>query len=104
MSAAPDEWTNAIAAIGSGGFLFVVARWLWHYEQVVTSLYEEELRSSHEQRDELKGQLDAETSARRAAEEESSRLRRLLLMGGIDPGPHLPPPPAPAPAPAPPTA
>lgn len=97
MAVAPDELTNAIAAIGSGGFLFVVARWLWHYEQVVTSRYEDELRSSHEERDALKAKLDDETQARRAAEEESSRLRRLLLIGGIDPGPHLtnePPQPA----------
>lgn len=89
MPAAPDEWTNVIAAMGSGGFLFVVARWLWHYEQVVTSRYEEELRSSHEERDSLKELLQSETVARRAAEEEASRLRRLLVLGGIDPGPHL---------------
>lgn len=89
MPAAPDEWTNVIAAMGSGGFLFVVARWLWHYEQVVTSRYEDELRSSHEERDSLKEQLQIETLARRAAEEESSRLRRLLVLDGIDPGPHL---------------
>jgi len=85
---ASDDLTNAIAALGSGGFLFVVARWLWHYEQVVTDWYEVKLQASHKDNDLLKLKLEAEIDLRHAAEEEAARLR-LLVLGGIDHHPEV---------------
>lgn len=79
-----DTVTQVIAAGGSGGFLFIVARWLWHYEQVVTTRYEHQIRTQDETIDSLQRDLDLERSARMAAEQEQSRLIRALVVNGID--------------------
>lgn len=81
---ATDTATQVIAAGGSGGFLFIVARWLWHYEQVVTTRYEHQIRTKDETIDTLQRELDSERSARMAAEQEQSRLIRALVVNGID--------------------
>lgn len=81
---ATDTATQVIAAGGSGGFLFIVARWLWHYEQVVTTRYEHQILTKDETIDTLQRELDSERSARMAAEQEQSRLIRALVINGID--------------------
>lgn len=81
---ATDTVTQAIAAGGSGGFLFLVARWLWHYEQVVTNRYEQQIESNSKRIDELEKSLDEERRVRIAAQEEQARLTRILTRNGID--------------------
>lgn len=81
---ATDTVTQAIAAGGSGGFLFLVARWLWHYEQVVTNRYEKQIESNSKRIDLLETELDNERRARYNAQEEQARLTRLLTQNGID--------------------
>lgn len=82
----PDDLiTNGLAATGSFGFLFIVARWLWHYEQVVTNRYERQLVASNTAIDELRKDLDDERERRMRAEGESARLYRLLTIHGVDP-------------------
>lgn len=85
MPTTTDTVTQVIAAGGSGGFLFLVARWLWHYEQVVTDRYEHQLRQTGARLDELQVEFDAERELRQAAQNEQARLSWLLMMNGIDP-------------------
>lgn len=83
-----DTVTQIIAAGGSGGFLFLVARWLWHYEQVVTNRYEQQIESNSKRIDELEKSLDEERRVRIAAQEEQARLTRILTRNGIDAHPR----------------
>ena len=85
MAVETDTVTQIIAAGGSGGFLFLVARWLWHYEQVVTNRYEKQIESNSKRIDSLEHDLDSERRDRIAAQEEQARLSRILTLKGIDP-------------------
>lgn len=82
---APEDITNGIAATGSAGFLFLIARWLWHYEQIITNRYEIELKSNTIRIEALEKELEKETSARQHAQEVQARMMRVLVTNGIDP-------------------
>lgn len=80
-----DGITNGIAAGGSAGFLFLISRWLWHYEQIVTTRYEHEIKSNSIRIDTLEAALDRETKVRQQAQEAQARMTRILIAKGIDP-------------------
>lgn len=80
-----DTITSALTAVGSGGALFVIARWLWRYEAIVTARYEKRVVALEAELQVERTRAEEERVKRRAVEDENADLRWRLRAAGLDP-------------------